>query len=390
MRARLQDAIEKLNILGAASSFDVCAASCWPSRRGQPARATTSIPGVYRAAIPGGGCISLFKVLMTDECLNDCAYCINQVDLKRHRSAFQPEELAATFMEFHRLGYAAGLFLTSAISGGAPHSMEPMLKAVDIVRHNYGFDGYIHLKVLPGAPFQYVEQACRLADRVSLNVEAPSPKHLARLSSGKDLEKDILAPMRWIKGLLGRPGISASGQTTQFIVGAGTETDLETFESTARLYEEMGLSRVYFSAFRPIRGTLLQDQPPAPPMREHRLYQVDWLLRVYGYAAAELKLAFSQQGNLSLEADPKQTVAWQEPWRYPIDINRADYADLIRVPGIGPISARRIVQARRDHTIDSLTDLRKMGVVTRRAAPLIHFPGHKPEGVQAPLPLALV
>jgi hypothetical protein len=207
----------------------------------------------------------LFKVLMTDECLNDCAYCINQVDLKRHRSAFQPEELAATFMEFHRLGYAAGPFLTSAISGGAPHSMEPMLKAVDILRHNYGFDGYIHLKVLPGAPFQYVEQACRLADRVSLNVEAPSPKHLARLSSGKDLEKDILAPMRWIKGLLGRPGISASGQTTQFIVGAGTETDLETFESTARLYEEMGLRRVYFSAFRPIRGTLLQDQPPAPP-----------------------------------------------------------------------------------------------------------------------------
>ena len=357
---------------------------------GRSPRTGVSVPGVYRAAIPGGGCISLFKVLMTDDCQNDCAYCINQVDIKRHRSAYQPEELAGTFMEFLRLGYVSGLFLTSAICGSAAESMEPMLKAVEIIRRNYGFGGYIHLKVLPGAPFQYVEQACRLADRVSLNVEAPSPEHLARLSSGKDLHRDILERMRWIKGLLGRPGISASGQTTQFVVGAGTETDRETFESTHRLYAEMGLRRVYFSAFRPIRDTLLQDQPPAPAMREHRLYQVDWLYRVYGYAPAELRHAFGQSGNLSLEADPKQTVAWQEPWRYPIDINRANYADLIRVPGIGPISANRIVQARRDHTIDSLTDLRKMGVVTRRAAPLIHFPGHKPEGVQAPLPLALV
>ena len=385
------DTDAKLSLLGAASSYDVCAASHLNRRlrRSNTPDQKSKLPGVYRAYLPNGGCISLFKVLLTNECINDCAYCVNHPARDQRRSAFTPEELAATFIEFEQRGHVTGLFLSSGIADSAARTMEQMLKAVEILRHNYRFHGYIHLKILPGSPHQYVERACRLADRVSINVEAPTPQHLAMLSSGKDLVKNIIESMGWIKDIAREPGVLKGGQTTQFVVGAANESDRDIFHRASQLYEDIGIRRSYYSAFQPIPHTPLEEHPPAPALREHHLYQVDWLYRIYDYSTGELEYAFAYDGNLQLGADPKLTIALQTPWRYPVDINTASYHELLRVPGIGPVSARRITQARHLHSVDSLADLRKMGVVIGRASPFIHFPGHRRKAIQAPLPLAI-
>jgi len=362
------EAADKLGMLTAGAKFDVCGYSGAGQMESSPQRF------IYRASLPGGGCTSLFKVLLTNVCVNDCAYCANQVGRDSPRAAFKPEELARVFMELHRKRLVQGLFLSSGIAPDASRTMESMVKTVEILRRSYKFKGYIHLKILPGASFDCVEAGCRMASRVSVNMEAPTAHHLAKLSTKKDIYKGIIEPMRWVKKIIaGNETLVPSGQTTQFVVGAAGETDRDLLHTTTALYRDIGMRRVYFSAFHPVSGTRSEGLPPTPSMREHRLYQVDWLLREYNFSSQEVELALGKGDNLSLNSDPKLVIARKQPWLFPIDVNKAGYAELLRVPGIGPTVAQRIIDTRRDHSIDSMGQLRKMRVVVKRAAPYIWF-----------------
>ena len=367
------DLSDRLEALVGGAQFDVCSYNAATSFRYANSSASRFI---RRAAVPGGGSVPLFKVLLTNVCINDCAYCANRVGRDSPRFSFQPDELAKLFMELHTKRLVQGLFLTSGIAGNPSRTQEAMIKTVEILRHYYGFEGYIHLKILPGAPFDCVEEGCKLASRVSLNMEAPTTEHLARLSAKKNLYRDIVERMRWIKQLMAtEERLVPSGQTTQFVVGAAGETDRDILRTTGALYREMELRRVYFSAFRPVRGSPLERLSPASPKREHRLYQADWLLRVYGFSPQEIELALGERGNLPLTKDPKLVIAQKQPWLFPVDVNRASYDELLRVPGIGHLSARRIIEARSEHSIFSLEQLKKMRVVTEQAAPFIWFQG---------------
>jgi len=367
------DVPEKLETLVAGAEFDVCGYN-----RGTSLQHPGSHPlrFIHRAALPGGGSVYLFKVLLTNVCVNDCAYCANQIGRDCRRTSFRPQELAKLFMELHTKRLVQGLFLSSGIAGNASQTMESMVKTVEIVRGHYGFKGYIHLKILPGAAFDCVEEGCKLASRVSVNMEAPTAQHLAMLSSKKDLHRDILERMRWVRQLIATDErLVPSGQTTQFVVGAAGESDLDLLHTTDALYRDMGLRRVYFSAFRPISDSPLEGLRPTPPLREHRLYQADWLLREYGFSFQEIELALGKRGNLPLTKDPKLAIAQKQPWLFPVDVNAASYNELLRVPGIGPVSARKIMEARKEHSISSLEQIRKMGIATKRAAPFIWLRG---------------
>lgn len=362
---------EQLKLDTLAAEFDVCGYCGSPSRNVSPLRF------IHQAALPGGGTVSLLKILLTNQCVNDCIYCVNNVRRDVPRSAFRSEELARLFMELHEKRLVQGLFLSSGIAADPSRTMGTMIDTIEILRKRYEYRGYIHLKIMPGAPVACIEEGCKLASRVSVNIEAPTASYLARLTSGKNLYHDILKCMREVRKITGeKGGILPSGQTTQFVVGAAGEKDRDYIRMTRTLYREMDLKRVYFSAFKPVSEG---DVPPAPPMREHRLYQTDWLMRVYGFTQEEVETALDTEGNLPLTTDPKMAIATKQPWLFPVDINRAEYNELIRIPGIGPISAKKILKARKEHSIDSLVQLRKMRVLTGVAAPFIWFKGIKGE-----------
>jgi putative DNA modification/repair radical SAM protein len=369
--------MDKLSTLVAAARFDICGCG------GAGPAAKSPLGIIYHAALPGGGCMPLLKVLLTNICVNDCAYCVNQIGRDIPRCSFHTQELAKLFMELHTKRLVQGLFLSSGIGPDASRTMESMIEVVEILRHRYGFKGYIHLKILPGTRFDCIEAACRLASRVSVNIEAPTAPHLARLSRKKDLHHGILERMRWVKQIVSKnENLVPSGQTTQFVVGAAGETDRDILRATKALYSEISLRRIYFSAFRPITNSPLEELQPTPPVREHRLYQADWLLRVYRFSLDEVGLALDSNGSLSLGKDPKLTIARKQPWLFPLDLNKAAYEELIRVPGIGPTSAKRIVEARREHSISSRQQLKKMGVATSRALPFIWFKSMLPDEKQ--------
>ena len=361
---------DKLSLLTRGTQFDIC------GFRGAIQINELPLNFIYRAALPGGGCVNLFKILVTNVCTNDCVYCANQIGKDCPRASFTPDDLARTFMELYRKRLVEGLFLSSGIAGNASWTMESMVKTVEILRRSYRFTGYIHLKILPGAAFDCVEAGCKLATQVSVNMEAPSAYHLAKLSAKKDIYRGIIEPMHWVKKIIARnETLVPSGQTTQFVVGAAGETDCELLRTSTALYRDIGLRRIYFSAFHPIIGSRSEGLAPTQPMREHRLYQAEWLLREYNFSPQEVELAIGKDGNLSLKTDPKLVIARNQPWLFPVDVNKADYADLLRVPGIGPITARRIIEVHRDHAINSMEQLQKMRVVIKRAASFIWFKG---------------
>jgi len=360
---------DKLDMLTAAAEFDVCGYD-GTRRNNSPLRF------IHRVALPGKKPVCLFKVLMTNSCVNDCIYCVNQIGRDVPRSFFHPEELARLFMELNSKRLAHGLFLSSGIAGDASRTMETMIDTVTILRRHYEFKGYVHLKILPGASLGCVEEACKLANRVSVNMESPTANHLAKLSFKKNLHRDIVERMRWVRKIAqANQRLLPSGQTTQFVVGATDETDRDILSAIKALYQEMELRRVYFSAFQPIRKSRSEGLLPASPMRAHRLYQVDWLLRIYGFRLSEVELALGKGDNFSLTKDPKLVIAQKQPWLFPLDINKASYSELIRVPGIGPVSAGRIIETRREHNIFSLEQLKKMGAVTKRAENFIWIQG---------------
>ena len=383
---RAPDTFEKLHALSGMASDDILSRP----RPGERQRAPYAVgersaaPGVYKARMPNGKTISLMRVMYTDFCKYDCHYCPNSTWVPRKRFAFKPDELAGAFDEMRRRHMVSGLFLSSGIFGSGSKTTERLLKVVEIIRRKQGFRGYIHMKVMPDTERQYVEQAYRLGTRLSINIESPTPEMLSKVSPMKDMRRDILEPMSWIDEMMREgnsgsgPGRGAVGQATQMVVGAADESDWDIFERMDQLYSDWNFKRVYYSPFQPVRYTPLEEHPATPMIREHRLYQVDWLKRVYAFDNDELKLAYDDNGFLPHEDDPKTSIALANLDSFPVNVNEASKEQLLRVPGVGPTSTGRILRNRARHSVDNWRDLQAMGVVRKWAWPFLAFPGHRP------------
>ena len=366
------DTLQKLSVLGEGAGPEVDA-PCG-LRRGDANPLTRFIS---TAIGQGGKVVLLLKILQDNACLFNCAYCGIHASAHNPHVSIAPEELAALFMDMLNKKMVSGLFLSSGISGSPNRAMQRMLDTVELLRQGYEFRGYIHMKIMPGCSFDYVEQAVRLADRVSVNLEAPTPERLALIADKKVFHSALLQPMRWVKQLAQRGLVTSAGLTTQYVVGAAGEPDRELLGTTQMLMREVDLRRAYYSAFSPVPGTALEDHAPTPPRREHRLYQADFLMRQYGFAADEL--VYRSDGNLPSGGDPKLIWARFHPERYPIEVNTAGRADLLRIPGVGPLTAERILTMRRArHTVRSVADLKAAGAVAGRALPFVLLNGARP------------
>jgi len=355
---------QKVKLLGDAGKYDLC--SCRGCQR--PAYAGTDFSdAIYKAVSVEGRQITLFKALMSNDCAFDCKYCRNASGCNRVKESFTPKEYADIFGYLTKKRYVEGLFISSAITKSPDRVTEDMLDAVKMIRQKHGFRGYIHFKILPGTRYELVKQASELADRLSVNIEAPSTSRMSELSSVKDFKIDILRRQLWIKRL--SPG---AGQTTQMVVGCGSETDLEVLKRSNWEYTRMELKRVYYSGFIPAPGTPTEGNRGCDHMRTVRLYNSDFLIRDYGYKLNEIKEIMD--GGFLPRHDPKMALARLMLDRN-IDINEAGFNELIRVPGVGPKSARRIVSAREKKRIQKMSELRELGVVTGRAAPFLRIGG---------------
>jgi putative DNA modification/repair radical SAM protein len=359
------DIFEKLEVLGAAAKYDVSCASSGSKREKHFGFGSTFSAGICHSWTDDGRCISLLKVLFTNECIFDCAYCINRRSNDIKRATFTPQEIAELTINFYKRNYIEGLFLSSAIKNSPDWTMEMLFRTVWLLRYKYQFNGYIHVKAIPYASLDLIRKTGFLADRMSVNIELPSEKSLRLLSPNKTKES-ILKPMEFItKVAEEEKNFVSAGQSTQMIIGATDDSDYKIINLSQHLYKKFKLKRVYYSAYTPVNHDpriLKVDSPPL--LREHRLYQADWLIRVYNFSADELFK--SKDENLDLEVDPKVMWALRNLDRFPIEVNRASYEELIRVPGIGIKSAKRIIKNRVFHSLD-FEDLKKMGVVLKRA-----------------------
>ena len=369
---------DKLNILSDAAKYDVSCTSSGVERRGDgTGMGNCRKAGICHSFSSDGRCISLLKILFTNECIYDCKYCINRSSNDVVRTSFTPEEVCTLTMEFYRRNYIEGLFLSSGILKSPDYTMELIYAALYRLRHICNFQDYIHVKAIPGADQRLIRMTGFLADRMSVNMELPTAESLRLLAPHKS-RKNILAPMRFVQEKMkenhheitlykNAPRFVPAGQSTQMIIGATPETDYQILRVTEALYKKFDLKRVFFSAFVPVNEDKalpsIRDQGP-PLLREHRLYQADWLLRFYHFEAEELLDEENQNFNVYL--DPKCCWALRNLDIFPVEINRADYHTLLRVPGIGYKSAGRIVKARRWGCI-GFEDLKKMGVVLKRA-----------------------
>ena len=360
------NAVQKLKVLGESAKYDLCN-YVDPNLE---TYASGKMLGVYNSTAPDGRCIPLFKVLMTNKCSNDCKYCLNRSGMKCERFEYSPQELSNLFLNYFNKRYVEGLFLSSGISGDIDTSMEKEVEVARILR-DCGYDGYIHIKILPGTSYDLIKGAMSLADRVSINIEAATPDGFEELTSTKNYNIDILRRMNWINKLTKKdPTMAPSGQTTQFIVGAIDESDEEILSRTKKLYDDFQIKRSYFSAFSPLEGTPLEKHEPPHPKRAPRLYQADFLLNSYGFSLDEL--VFNENGNIETEIDPKYSFARNNMDLFPTEINEASYDELIRVPGIGKISAKRIITLRkRGKRFAKLEELQELGVAVKRAEPFI-------------------
>ena len=336
---------------------------------------------VHPAILPNGQRIKLLKTLLSSACERDCYYCPFRAGRNFHRATFQPEEFARLFVMLSLKGLAEGVFLSSGIIGGGIHTQDKLLDCADILRNKLGFRGYIHLKIMPGAERSQVERAMQLADRVSINLEAPNNNRLAKLAPHKQFTKELLLPLKWIEEIRrtqpGHKGWNGHwpSSVTQFVAGGAGESDLELLTTTEYLYGQLGVRRAYFSAFNPILDTPMENQPPTPAIREHRLYQASFLMHDYGFGLEELP--FEEDGRLPTQVDPKMAWAQRNLSESPIEVNRAERLTLMRIPGIGPKGAEAILRARRRAKIRDIASLKKMGVISERAAPYILFDGRR-------------
>jgi len=381
------DSYRKLEILGTAAKYDICQSSYSRrgKRRGQIGSVTPS--GLCHSILPDGRTVCLLKVLYSNKCVHDCRYCMNSTSIKGEKrilkTEFKSDELARLFLNFYIRNYVEGLFLSSAVCCDLERTMEGMIETARILRDKYKYNGYIHLKILPGTPYSMIKEAALLADRISLNLEAPNKSRFSELSSTKDYKIDMLRRLAWIKGFKNRSRYEneprkyiPAGFTTQYVIGAARESDKEIIKMTNWCYEKLNLNRNYYSAFSPIDGSPFENLEPTPRLREHRLYQCDWLLRIYKYKIDELY--FDENGNLPLNKDPKiYSAIMYNSELFPLEINEASYEELLKVPGIGPIAAKRIMRYIKDSRkkITKYKELKDMGVVLKRAKPFIKVNG---------------
>ncbi len=336
---------------------------------------------IHMAVLPNGKRVPMLKTMLTSACERNCYYCAFRSRRDFRRQTFKPDELARAFMQLYQKKLVEGIFLSSGVAGGGVRTQDRLLATAEILRSRYHFQGYIHLKLMPGSEREQIKQAMRFSDRVSVNLEAPNNRVLTSLAPEKRFMEELLQPLRWVDDIR-RDESPAQGwngrwssSTTQFVVGGADESDLELLSTSAYLLRTLKLSRVYFSGFNPVADTPLQDHPALNPWREHRLYQASFLLRDYGFDPEEMP--FSQAGDLPLDVDPKLAWARANLSESPLEINRADYQQLLRIPGIGPLSARRIISARVRHPLHGLNDLKNMGAVANRAAPFILMQGKR-------------
>ena len=382
------DIATKLEVLADAAKYDVACTSSGINRHAKAGELGNTIDaGICHSFTPDGRCITLLKVLMTNVCIYNCAYCVNRVENEVRRALFKPRELADLTVGFYRRNYIEGLFLSSGVIKSPDYTTELMIEALSILRNEYKFRGYIHAKAVPGTSPELIEELGHLADRLSVNMELPSRKSLALLAPDKS-KQNIVTPMRQIKGSIAEDrdtralmrknttyyaqapivrktrAFAPAGQSTQMIIGATPESDFQILNLASALYRTLSLKRVFFSAYLPVSTDKRLPESGVQLNREHRLYQADWLMRFYGFRAEEI--ADEQTPRLDLDIDPKLAWALRNPAFFPVDVNRADYEALLRVPGIGVKSARLIVSSRRYRTLTQQS-LRQIGVVMKKA-----------------------
>lgn len=370
------DIQEKLRILAGAAKYDVSCSSSGSKRKNESdGIGNASASGICHSFSADGRCISLLKILLTNFCIYDCAYCINRKSNDIPRAAFTPEEAANLTINFYQRNYIEGLFLSSAIICNPNHTMEQIYRTIKLLRNELGFHGYIHVKAIPGADSELIRRTGELVDRMSVNIELPSANSLKLLAPQKDAEA-ILKPMSYIANRIVEnkgdrqnfkraPSFVPAGQSTQLIIGATPDSDSSILHLSESLYKNYSLRRVYYSAYMPVNhGPALPELVGPPLIRENRLYQADWLLRFYGFTAMEL--FDNSNNNLDLNYDPKTDWALRNMHLFPVEVNKAPREMLLRVPGIGLTSVARIMTARRMGQLD-YDDLRKMKIVLKRA-----------------------
>ena len=388
------DVLEKLTVLTDAAKYDAACTSSGGDRRsraGYIGNTTTAAAGCCHSFSADGRCVTLLKVLLTNRCVYDCAYCVNRRSNETVRAMFTPEELADLTVQFYRRNYIEGLFLSSGVYRSPDYTTELMIRTLRLLRETYRFNGYIHAKAIPGTAPELVEQLGFLADRLSVNIELPSEAGLRALAPDKT-KQAILAPMGQIRvrnqqsreelvKYRHAPKFAPAGQSTQLIVGATPDTDFHILRLTQALYDRYRLKRVFYSAYVPVvESPLLPSRDTKPPLlREHRLYQADWLLRFYGFRAEEL--LEPDRPDFDARLDPKCSWALRHPDFFPVEVNRADYEALLRVPGVGVRSARRILVSRRTRRL-RIEDLPKLGVVMKRAQYFLTASGRMAEGLR--------
>ena len=372
------DTLEKLQRLGSAASWDSCGGVKQKSMR------KAGIPANYAYFIHDCAATSeqckLVKVLQSNACIHDCKYCVNS-GCGQRKVELEPEELAKSFMHFVRQGMVQGLFLSSAVAGDAERATEKMIESARLLRQKFGFQGYVHLKVLPTTPKEQVFELAKYANRLSLNLEVPSAGFFSELGSTKDYAIDLEKRLRWIDEA--KRKVDGISFTTQLILGAAGETDFDVLKKMDSLYRETELHRTYFSAFRPVQGTPLENEKAERPERAYQLYQADWLLRVYGFELKELGLGLNEQGNFGNARDVKFEVAKNSPSLFPVDVNCAGREELLRVPGIGPKGAENILRQREQRKFNDFKDLKNACVIVKRAQAFIEVKGQRQAKLKA-------
>jgi putative DNA modification/repair radical SAM protein len=376
----------KLRILADSAKYDASCASSGSRRSGtKDGIGHSDGTGICHSYTPDGRCVSLLKILLTNYCVYDCLFCVNRVTSDVPRARFTPEEVVRLTLEFYKRNYIEGLFLSSGIIQSPDYTMEQLVAVARSLREEHKFNGYIHLKAIPGASSELLLAAGRYADRLSANIELPTPEDLAKLAPEKKstvidetmtkISSNVIAAKEERKVLKSAPAFAPAGQSTQFVVGATATLDGTILRRASSLYKHHKLRRIYYSGFSPFQNADARLPIAAPPLlREHRLYQADWLMRHYGFEAEQIVDA---NQNLDLQRDPKLAWALRNRLHFPVDVNKGTREQLLRIPGIGYRSVQRILAIRKYHLL-SLADLKKLNVIVSRAKPFVVTTDHTP------------